>query len=163
MGEDPRYIQQGIDETRGRMGETVEALAGKADVPGRVKGSVAAKKDAVTDRISGARERLPDAGGAAHKGVGVAQENPIGLAVGAMAAGFVAGMLLPSTRMENERLGPVSDQIKEQAREVSGEAVQHGKELAQDVAESAADAARESGRDHADQLRESVAERAPTS
>jgi hypothetical protein len=93
----------------------------------------------------------------------MAQENPIGLAVGAMAAGFVVGMLLPSTRVENERLGPVSDQIKEGAREVSGEAVQHGKELAQDVAESAADAARESGREHADQLRESVSERAPTS
>ena len=30
MGEDPRHIQQGIDETRERMGETVEALAGKA-------------------------------------------------------------------------------------------------------------------------------------
>jgi gas vesicle protein len=162
MGEDPRHIQQGIDETRDRMGETVEALAGKADVPGRVRGSVAEKKDAVTGRISGAREKLPDAGGAARKGAGMAQENPIGLAVGAMAAGFVVGMLLPSTRVENERLGPVSDQIKEQAREVSGEAVQHGKDLAQDVAESAADAARESGREHADQLRESVSERAPT-
>jgi gas vesicle protein len=163
MGEDPRHIQQQIDDTRERMGDTVGALAGKADVPGRVKGSVAAKKDAVTDRISGARDRLPDAGGAAHKGAGIAQENPIGLAVGAMAAGFVVGMLLPSTRMEDERLGPVSDQIKEQAREVSGEAIQHGKDLAQDVAETAADAARESGREHADQLRESVSEHAPTS
>ena len=163
MGEDPRHIQQQIEETRERMGDTVGALAGKADVPGRVKGSVSAKKDAVTERISGARERMPDARGAAHKGAGIAQENPIGLAVGAIAAGFVVGMLLPSTRVENERLGPVSDQIKEQAREVSGEAVQHGKDLAHDVAESAADAARDSGREHAEQLRESVAEPAPTS
>ncbi len=163
MGEDPRHIQQQIDETRERMGETVGALAGKADVPGRVKSSVAAKKDAMSDRISGARERLPEAGGAARKGAGIAQENPIGLAVGAMAAGLVVGMLLPSTRVENERLGPVSDQIKEQAREVSDEAIQHGKDLAQDVAESAAGAARESGREHAEELRESVSERAPTS
>jgi gas vesicle protein len=124
---------------------------------------VAAKKDAVADRIPGARERMPDAGRAAHKGAGMAQENPIGLAVGAVAAGFVVGMLLPATRVENERLGPVSDQIKDQAREVSGEAIQHGKDLAQDVAESAADVARDSGREHAEQLRESVAERAPTS
>jgi gas vesicle protein len=163
MGEDPRHIQQQIDETRERMGDTVGALAGKADVPGRVKGSVAAKKDAVAGRLSGARERMPDAGEAAHRGAGMAQENPIGLAVGAIAAGFVVGMLLPATRVENEHLGPVSDQIKEQAREVSGEAVQHGKELAQDVAESAAGTARESGREHADQLRESVSERTPTS
>jgi gas vesicle protein len=163
MGEDPRHIQQQIEETRERMGDTVGALAGKADVPGRVKGAVAAKKDAVTDRISGAKERMPDAGRAARKGAGMAQENPLGLAAGAIAAGFVVGMLLPSTRVENERLGPVSDQIKEQAREVSGEAVQHGKDLAQDVAESAADVARDSGREHAEQLRESVAQRAPTS
>jgi len=141
MGEDPRHTQQQIEDTRERMGDTVGGLAGKADVPGRVKGSVAAKRDAVT-----------------HRGAGMAQENPIGLAVGAVAAGFVVGMLLPSTRMEDERLGPVSDQIKEQAREVSGEAIQHGKDLAQDVAETAADAARESGRAHAEQLRESVAE-----
>lgn len=162
MGEDPRHIQRQIEDTRERMGDTVGALAGKADVPGRVKGSVAAKKDAVVDRFAGAKEKLPDTGDAARKGAGIAQENPIGLAVGAMAAGFVVGLMLPSTRVENERLGGISDEIKQQARAVSGEAVQHGKELAQDVAESAADAARESGREHAGQLRESVAERAPT-
>jgi hypothetical protein len=149
------------------MGETVDALAHKADVPGRVKGAVTDKKDALADKVTGAKDRITGtaadaadttgsiAGQAktkARKGAGMAQENPLGLAVGSAAAGFLIGLLIPSTQIEDERLGPVADQVKAQAREVGGEAVQHGKEVAQDVAETAKDA----GREHADQLRESV-------
>jgi hypothetical protein len=39
------------------MGDTVEALSAKADVPGRVKGYVEDKKDAVTSKVSRAKER----------------------------------------------------------------------------------------------------------
>src|SRR5215210_3328864 len=49
--------------------------------------------------------------------LGVAQENPIGLALGSVAVGFVAGMLVPSTRVEDERLGPMADEVKERAKE----------------------------------------------
>jgi hypothetical protein len=34
-----------------------------------------------------------------------AERNPFGLTVGAAAVGFVAGLLIPSTRVENERMG----------------------------------------------------------
>jgi hypothetical protein len=44
--------------------------------------------------------------------------------------GFVAGLLLPSTRVENERIGPMADQVKE-------EAVERGKHVAQQAAETA--------------------------
>ena len=37
MGQDPRDIRQGIEETRERMGDTVEALGHKTDVTGRAK------------------------------------------------------------------------------------------------------------------------------
>ncbi len=47
MGEDTRAIEQQIEDTRERMGDTVAALSHKADVPGRVKESVSDRKQAV--------------------------------------------------------------------------------------------------------------------
>jgi len=172
MGEDPRDIQQRIENTRKEMGETVDALAHKADVPGRVKGAVHEKKDTVVEKVAGARERLSGAassaangGGSvaghaqttARKGVGVARENPFGLTIGAIAAGFLVGMLIPSTRIEDQQLGPVADHLKEQAREVASEAVDQGKQVAQEVAQSATTTAREAAGEHAHHLREAVA------
>ena len=40
------------------MGDTVDALGYKADVPGRVRGRVADKKDAVTSKVTGAKDAV---------------------------------------------------------------------------------------------------------
>jgi Protein of unknown function (DUF3618) len=175
MGEDPRDVEQRIENTRERMGETVEALSAKADVPGRVKGYMEDKKDAVTSKVSGVKEKVTGAAGsagdsgsqvagqtaqAARNSAGIVKENPLGLAIGSVAVGFLLGMTLPTSRIEDERLGPLSDQVKDQVREVGGEAIEHGKELAQDAAQAAADTAKETGREHATDLQTSVGESA---
>jgi Protein of unknown function (DUF3618) len=175
MGEDPRDIERRIDDTRERMGDTVEALSAKADVPGRVKGYVADKKDAVTSKVADAKDKVTGAAGsaaesggqaagqagyAARKSAGMAKENPLGLAIGSVAVGFVVGMLLPTTEVENERLGPIADQVKEQAREVGSEAVEHGKQIAQDAAQAATETAKQSGQEHASELESTARESA---
>jgi hypothetical protein len=157
MGEDPREVERRIVDTRERMGDTVEALSAKADVPGRVRNYVGEKKEAVTSRVTGTSHDV--AGSAtqtARRGAGIARENPLGLAVGSLAAGFLVGLLLPETRVENERLGPIADQVKDQARDVGDEAVEHGKQIAQDAAHAATETAKESGRERASDLQESV-------
>ena len=73
----------------------------------------------------------------AQQAVGIAKENPLGLAVGGLAVGLIAGLLLPSTRVENEKLGPMADQVKEQAKETGQEAMERGKHVAQQAAETA--------------------------
>ena len=73
----------------------------------------------------------------------------IWLAVGAVAVGFLAGMLIPSTRVEDEKLGSMSDEVIERAKETGQEALERGKQVAQDAAETA----KESGREHADELK----------
>jgi gas vesicle protein len=166
MGEDTRAIEQQIEETRERMGDTVAAISHKADVPGRVKDSVADKKQAVSDKLTSAKEAVTGtAGGTASSAqdgsrrvVGIAQDNPIGLVMGAAAVGFVAGSLLPGTRVEEERIGPMATQVREQVSDVASEAVEHGKQVAQDAAEAASNAAKDSGHEHAEQLRESAQE-----
>jgi phage tail protein X len=156
MGEDPRAIRTEIEETRERMGDTVDALAYKADVKTRAKESVSDKVDSIKSKVTGAKDSVSDAtpsGGdvkaGAKRTVGIAQENPLGLAIGATAVGFIAGMLIPSTRVEDEKIGPVADQVKAKAAETGQQALDRGKQVASEVASSAADTAKESGREHA--------------
>jgi ElaB/YqjD/DUF883 family membrane-anchored ribosome-binding protein len=137
------------------MGETVEALGHKTDLTGRAKGAVSDRVQDVREKISGS---TPDGGEVkegAKRAAGMAQENPLGLAIGAAAVGFVAGLLVPSTKIEDEKIGPVADDIKEKAKETGQEAMERGKE----VARQAADTAQEAGRQQAEELRESSKQR----
>src|SRR3954452_11272102 len=167
MGEDPNLIRREIEDTRERMGDTVDALGYKADVKSRAKESVTGKVDTVKEKLVGAKdsamEATPSTGdvkAGARQAVGIAQENPLGLAVGAVAMGFLAGSLIPSTRVENEKIGPMADQVKEQIKETGQEALEHGKAVVQETASSAADAAKqtaqEQGQQHAEQVKGSA-------
>jgi len=167
MGQDPSQIRQDIEQTRGQMGDTVEALGYKADVPGRARNKVQSMKDKVTgtahdatQRVSGATPDSGDMKQGARQAAGMAQENPLGLAIGATAVGFIAGLMVPATRVENEKIGPVADQIKDKARETGQEALEHGKEVVQQTAESAKETAREASQEHAEEMRGSVQDKA---
>jgi ElaB/YqjD/DUF883 family membrane-anchored ribosome-binding protein len=167
MGEDPDAIRDEIADTRERMGDTIDALGYKADVKSRAKDNVSGKVDSVKERLGLAGQKASDmtpdteqVKGQARKAAGIAQENPLGLAVGAAAAGFLIGMLVPSSRVEDEKLGPMADRVKEQAKETGQEALERGKEVAQSAAQSAADTVSEEGQKHGEQLAESAKESA---
>src|SRR3954470_11785051 len=146
MGEDPDRIREEIVQTRLEMGETVDALGYKADVKSRAKDRVVGVKD----RVVGATPDTGDVKQQARRAKSVAEENPLGLAVGAVAVGFLAGMLIPSTRVEDERMGAISDDVIERAKETGQEALERGKQVAQDAAQTAAQTAKESAGEHAD-------------
>jgi gas vesicle protein len=163
MGEDPSKIREQIEHTRAEMGDTVEALAYKADVKSRAKDAVSDKVEAVKSKVTGTAEQVNEATPGTEdvkrtmrKTAGVAQRNPLGLAFGAVAVGFLAGMLVPATSIENQKIGPLADDLKEKAKETGQEVLEHGKQVAQDVGESAKEAAQESGRQHAEELKESA-------
>ena len=154
MGEDPNLIRADIERTRAEMGDTVDALGYKTDVKSRTRDKV----NRLTGRVSDA---TPDSQ-QVKRAAGVAQENPLGLAVGAVAVGFVAGMLVPSSRVEDEKIGPLADQVKDQVKETGQEALERGKDVAQQAAASAKDTAQEAGREHADELKGNTQDRAQT-
>jgi hypothetical protein len=159
VGQDPSAIREEIEQTRAQMGDTVDAISYKADVKSRAKESVQEKIGGVRQRITGVKDATPstdDVKQGAQKAVSVAEANPLGLGVAALAGGFLIGMLLPSTRAENEKLGPVADDVKDRAKETASEAVEHGKQVAQEVASTAADTAKEQGQQHAEELKSSV-------
>jgi ElaB/YqjD/DUF883 family membrane-anchored ribosome-binding protein len=181
MGQDPGQIRQEIEQTRAEMSQTVDAIGYRADVPARAKEKVTQKvsnvrsrvgetasraKEAVAgtvsqagDAASGSVSRAGDAtpSGAevkhrARRAAGLAQENPLGLAIGAAALGFLAGLAVTSTRVENEKLGPVADQVKDKVKETGQEAFERGKQVAQQAASSAVDTAKEQGQQHGQDL-----------
>ena len=167
MGEDPDTIRDEIADTRERMGDTIDALGYKADVKSRAKDNVVGKVDSVKESLGLAGQKASDATpdaeqvkGQVRKAAGLAQENPLGLAIGAAAVGFLAGMLVPSSRVEDEKLGPMADKVKEQAKETGQEALERGKQVAQSAAQSAADTVSEEGQHHGQQLAESAKESA---
>jgi len=145
------------------MTETVDALGYKADVKTRAKENLQEKKESAKESLVGVKDRVvgatPDSGEVkqkARQAKGVAQENPIGLAIGSVAVGFLAGMLIPSTRVEDEKIGPIADDVKDKVRETGQEALEHGKQVAQEAAQSAQETAKQSGQQHAQEVKESA-------
>lgn len=189
MGEDPDRIRREIEQTRAEMSETVDALGYKADVKSRAKESLQDKRDSakesvvgatqsVKEKLVGAKDSVSGTAGSATSRVsdatpdkeqikvqarqakGLAQENPLGLAIGSIAVGFIAGLLVPATRIEDEKLGQMSDQVIEKAKETGQEALEHGKQVAQETAQSAQETLKESAQQHGQEVKGTAQENA---
>ncbi len=163
MGQEPDRIRAEIEQTRADMTETVDALGYKADVKTRAKENLQGKRESAKESIVGVKDRIaggtPDSGDVKHKArqaQSVAQQNPLGLAIGSVAIGFLAGMLIPSTRVEDEKIGAIADDVKDKVRETGQEALEHGKQVAQEAAQSAQQTVQESGQQHAQEVKESA-------
>jgi ElaB/YqjD/DUF883 family membrane-anchored ribosome-binding protein len=185
MGEDTEQIRREIEETRARMGETVEAIGYKADVPSRVRENISERidtvKGTVSDVVSSGKEAIlgrardvseavgstseraqqgvsdalsstGDRAQSARQAVSMVTENPLGLALGALAAGFLAGLLLPMSNAEREKIEPVRDQLVNRAQSAVSEAVDAGKSIVQETITSATSAAQESAQQHGKEI-----------
>ena len=178
MGQDPDAIRQDIAQTRSEMSETGEAVGYKVDVPSRAKEAVSDKVETVKSKVSDTATRAKQAVVGAASGVGdaapsrgqvtqqtrraagLAKENPLGLAIGAAALGFLAGLAAPSTRVEDEKLGRVSDQVMDKVKETGQEALDRGRQVAQEVASTATETAKEKTQEQGQELAESATQNA---
>ncbi len=189
MGQDPEAIRQDIERQRDEMSETIDAIGYKADVPSRTKEAVAdqvdAAKQSVTDKVDAVKGKVglatskvsdstpsgDQVKGQAKQAVSVAKGNPIGLALGSIGVGFLAGMLIPETKKEHETLGPIADKVKSNVADTAQEALEHGKQVAQETAGAAKDAAQgavadvketaqSSAQDHGQQVKETAQDNA---
>jgi ElaB/YqjD/DUF883 family membrane-anchored ribosome-binding protein len=101
----------------------------------------------VNDRV-GERLRNADVAGSAKRTVGAAQENPIGLAIAALAIGFLTGSLLPVSETERRRFGPMRDKIVGGAQATGSELLEAGKAVVAETAQTAAATALNSAKTH---------------
>jgi gas vesicle protein len=196
VGQDPEEIRREIEATRDRMEDTVEAIGYKTDVRARTQdrisgtrerimskvrdakdramGSIVGTKETASARLEDAASRVGEAtpdrgdlGDKARRTAGMAQENPLGLAVGSVAVGFLAGLVLPATKVEKERVGPVAQDVREKVKETGKEAVERAGKVIEEIpraAEEAKQAAAEkvvgSAQEQASGLASSAKERA---
>jgi ElaB/YqjD/DUF883 family membrane-anchored ribosome-binding protein len=128
MGQDPDAIREDIEQTRAE----------------------------ISDRVVDATPSGGQVKQQARRTAGLAKENPLGLAIGAAAIGFLAGLAVPTTKVEDEKLGPMADQVKDKIKETGQEAMDRGKQVAQEVASSAADTAKQATQEHGQGLAESA-------
>jgi Protein of unknown function (DUF3618) len=212
MGPEPdevAEIRQEIDASREQLGESVAALAYKADVKNRGKEVINDKKEALMEKVddlksklpSGAegdgsgvgetiksklptgeavsekadalKEKLPDAAPStedvrakAQDAASAAGDHPLAVAAGATIAGLAAGLALPETDIERQKIGPAAQEVRQQAESKAREAVQNAKAAAQDAAGSVADAAKQAGQEQggkAGELAEKAADKAQDS
>ncbi len=153
-------IRSEIGDTRERLGETVDALAYKANVPQRTKNWLGEKKDAVASAVGGHAPDGQEVGQQMRGMKRTAERNPLGLAIAGAAAGFLAGLLTPSTRVEDEKLGPMADEVKSTAADAGREALERGKEVARESGQAAMETAKERGREESEELSSSLQEKA---
>ncbi|MDQ3630851.1 MAG: DUF3618 domain-containing protein [Actinomycetota bacterium] len=99
MGQDPEAIRQDIERQRDEMSETIDAIGYKADVSSRTKEAMTDRVDAVKDKVGMAKGKVSektmstgDVKGGAQQVVGVAKDNPLGLAaIGSVVVGLLVG------------------------------------------------------------------------
>jgi ElaB/YqjD/DUF883 family membrane-anchored ribosome-binding protein len=147
------------------MGETVEAIGYKADVPARfgdaVRDRIETVRGTVNDVVHGAADASSRAGSGvsdaaagaatgAKRAVSAVAENPLGIALGALAVGFLVGLALPVSDLERERVGPVADVVVERAKKAANEAVEAGQAVVADSLQAAASTAQDRAKTIAD-------------
>jgi len=176
MGQNPSDIRAEIEETRARVGEEVDALSYKTDVPARMGDYVDDKKQAVKDKVSGVKDAITGttsdavhttsdalpSGQQIGKLKDTAERNPLGLVIGGAAVGFVAGLLIPSTRLEDKQMGQMSDKLIDAAKETASDALESGKQVAQDTVGNAKEQSQELASNLQERAQESFAS-SPTS
>jgi hypothetical protein len=131
-----RFESREIRESRDRIADDIRDVAYNANVVERAK-------SAVGDRVESAKSAAKDAMGRAQDAASNVRpmENPMLMLLGGLAIGFLIGMLIPVSRFENERLGPVADDLKGRMREAGIEAARRGGEVIKESIEAATESA----------------------
>jgi len=138
--------------------DTVSDAAGTAkhavaDAATTAKEKVAGAASTAKDAVVGAKERVSEAAGTARERASelswqareraryrarqarvgfweTMEERPLAVGAAAIALGVVAGLMIPSTRKEDELMGETRDRLMDRAKEVGGEALEKGKQVA---------------------------------
>jgi hypothetical protein len=138
------------DKVSSAAGTAKDAVTGAAstakeavvDAASTAKGAVIGAKDRVAEAAGTAREKASELSWQARERaryrtrqarVGfweTMEERPLALGAAAIALGVVAGLMIPSTRKEDELRGETRDRLMERAKEVGGEALEKGKQVA---------------------------------
>jgi hypothetical protein len=163
VGDKVGSAKESVASTASTVGDKVSsATSTVGDKVGTARESMSSGASSATDTAGGAvgtvKEHMPTTGDAregARQVASVAKANPMALAVGALVLGAAAGIALPRTRVEEEKVGPVAGDLRQRGVEKATEAVQQGREV---ITEKASEVA-ERGQEAVAQVSEQASER----
>jgi ElaB/YqjD/DUF883 family membrane-anchored ribosome-binding protein len=136
----------------GSMGETIksklpdgDAIKSKLPDADAIKSKLPGGVADAAGRIGDATPSKDDIKRKTQDVAGSASEHPVAVVAGAAAAGLVAGLALPKTDLEREKLAPAAHNVRAEVQGSVQEAVEQAKSAAQDVASNVAEAVKEKG------------------
>src|SRR5579872_1568419 len=137
-------VQGRIDDVKDAVGDRIGDMQDRVgDVRDRVGDSVSGMRD----RVSDVRDQLQDRMQGMARNIPLRGDNPIGMLLAGMAVGFLVGLILPVSRFESERLGPVAEEMKGRVRQAQSEVVRRGGEVIKETIEAARETASNSLRE----------------
>lgn len=120
MAETTSTVNAQLDQTRERIAGDTQGIRSK--IVGRTQNALHGVSGSISHSVKQPKQSM-----------GRLVSNPIGMAIGAMAVGWLAGTLAPSSRLEKEKLGEASGQVKQSAEQLGREAIEKGRELASET------------------------------
>ena len=142
----------GAGDGEGSIGETIksklpdgDAIKSKLPDADAIKSKLPGGVADAAGRIGDATPSKDDIKRKAQDVAGSASEHPVAVVAGAAAAGLVAGLALPKTDLEREKLAPAAHNVRAEVQGSVQEAVEQAKSAAQDVASNVAEAVKEKG------------------
>jgi hypothetical protein len=115
--------------------ELLQRLAAETSTLVRQELRLAQARDAVNQRVDAVKGKISGAVSSAKTAVNYASEslpstmrssatrNPLGLAIGSVAVGFLFGLMFPVSDIERDRIGPIGEQMAENAKSAASNAV----------------------------------------
>ena len=143
------------DDTEGGLGDKVKAKLPSGD---ELKAKLP-DGEALKAKLPDGAPSKDDVKDKAHGIAKTAGEHPVAVAGGAAVAGLAAGLALPETKIEREKLKPHAQEARAEVTGRVQDTVEQVKSGVQDAAGSVADAVKEQGQEHGGKIGE-VAEKA---
>jgi PRC-barrel domain len=150
----PLISAQAIDDAV-KVGLDKEIVGGAPEID--AEGEPSEQPDgigAAAGRLGEVGPSAEDVAQKAQAAASTAAEHPIAVAAGAIAAGLAAGLALPETEVERQKLAPAAQQAREQVESRARETIEQVKSAAKDAADSTIEAVRQEGRQHAGKVGE---------
>lgn len=131
------------EETTAPAGETIAGLGEKTrEKISALKGKAGEKLHAVREHAAEMGTRVKEKAGAAYgatrdRVVSTADQHPLEVGLGCLAAGLIAGLLLPTPARLDRAVGPAADRLRQRARTAGAEALEKSKRVARAAAAAA--------------------------
>lgn len=163
-------VMEKVDELKGKLPGGGDGEGGIGET---IKSKLPSGED-VGDKVEAVKSKLPGGAGEAASRLGdkapssedvkakaqeaaaAAGEHPIAVAAGAAVAGLAAGLALPETELERQKLAPAAQDARAQAQSAAEDAVQQAKAAAKEVAGSVTEAVKQAGQQHGGKLGEAA-------